>query len=382
MTRDWGLGFIPPMRLLSCLALITTAAVLPAQDFDFKGVPADYAITFASSTTHSLKLYDSPEGKAFKARVKERMTAKTGAMPNSSLEKQEAFKAATGIDPESNDIRYAGGFSMNAAGQFAGGLIIRIAHDSRKLAAFATEKKLPSLQAGAFKGWDGKEFLSSVSPEVATAVKMFPVGAKSDSTNSEPIGVFDIDTNTLVIAQPKEAAHIIAALKGEIPSYVHPSALTPKFAATGQANVLLSVNGSQLPASFETTKNGFVTGLLAIGENNPDFVMEISASFASKEQTDKFAKQAQGLMAFLPMVVAVDPAKPQTAEDKATKEFLGDIISGVQPLEVTDNQVAVTLKWDAKKYFSMLEKSLALGETMQAKLAKNANSVPPPAKKK
>ncbi len=39
------------MRLLSCLALTLTAALLPAQDFDFKGVPADYAVTFATASS-------------------------------------------------------------------------------------------------------------------------------------------------------------------------------------------------------------------------------------------------------------------------------------------------------------------------------------------
>ncbi|MEY3130740.1 MAG: hypothetical protein RLY12_1112, partial [Verrucomicrobiota bacterium] len=53
------------MRLLSTLALLLTAPLLPAQDFDFKGVPADYAVTFATASSRGLKISDSPQAKAF-----------------------------------------------------------------------------------------------------------------------------------------------------------------------------------------------------------------------------------------------------------------------------------------------------------------------------
>lgn len=128
------------MRLLSILALITTAAVLPAQDFDFKGVPADYAISFATASSRGLKISDSPEAKAFKTRM-EKTFAGIEPSAKNSKEMQEAIKAATGLDLESPDNRIAGGVTMDAAGQLSGGVILRARHDSRKLAAHAAAKK-------------------------------------------------------------------------------------------------------------------------------------------------------------------------------------------------------------------------------------------------
>ena len=146
------MGFIPPMRFLSTLALLLTATLLPAQDFDFKGVPADYAVTFATASSRGLKISDSPEAKAFKARI-EKLVADLDKSGQDSKAMQAAIVKATGLDLESPDNRYAGGFSMTKDGSFTGGLIVRARHDSAKLAAHAKAKNVPSLQAGAVKGW-------------------------------------------------------------------------------------------------------------------------------------------------------------------------------------------------------------------------------------
>jgi hypothetical protein len=99
------------MRLLSCLALVTSSTLLPAQDFDFKGVPADYAVTFATASTRGLKISDSSEAKAFKERL-EKLVAEFDKSGQDGKAVQAAIKNATGFDLESGDNRFAGGFSV------------------------------------------------------------------------------------------------------------------------------------------------------------------------------------------------------------------------------------------------------------------------------
>jgi len=356
-----GEGFVPPMRLLSCLALTLASAALPAQDFDFKGVPADYAITFATSGTRGLKVSDSPEAKAFKARM-EKTVAGLDPSAKNSKEMQEAIKLATGIDLESPDNRIAGGVSLDAAGQLSGGIILRARHDSKKLSAHAVAKKVGTLQAGPTKGWNGPELLSSLGDELAKAAKDFPAPATAPGAPaSEPIGVFDLDESTLVIAQPKEAARIIALLKGQGASYALHSSLRPQVSATGRPYAVVSVNAAKLPANPQLTSSGFQGAVFAMGESGSNQVMKVSAYFTTKEKAAPLAQQAQGMLAMAPMMLAGDPTKPQSDEDKAMMAILGELLAGIQPVEANGNQVTLTGKWDTLKLFGLLEKVIALG---------------------
>jgi hypothetical protein len=359
------------MRILSALALLATA-VLPAQDFDFKGVPADYAITFATSGTRGLKISDSAEAKAFKARM-EKAVAGLEPGAKSSKEMQEAIKLATGIDLESPDNRIAGGVSIDAAGQLSGGIILRARHDGKKLSAHASLKKVGTVQAGATKGWNGQELLSSLSDDLAKAAKDFPA-PPAGAPASEPIGVFDVDDNTLIIAQPKEAVRIIALLKGQGSSYALHSSLRPQVSATGRPYAILSVNAAKLPANPELANSGFQGAIFAMGESASDQVMKISAYFTTKEKAAPLAQQAQGMLAMAPMMLAGDPTKPQTEEDKAMMAIVGELLVGIQPIEAKGNQVTLTAKWDTLKLFGMLEKVVALG-------AAKAKSAPQPTTK-
>jgi hypothetical protein len=350
------------MRFLSTLALLLAATVLPAQDFDFKGVPADYAITFATASSRGLKISDSPEAKAFKARMEKTVA---GLDPDSKNSKavQEAIKAATGIDLESPDNRFAGGVSFDAAGKLSGGLIIRARHDAKKLSAHAAAKKVGSLQAGATKGWNGQELLSSLSDELAKAAKDFPAPAAGGAPADEPIGVFDLDDNTLVVAQPKEAARIIDLLKGKGASYALNASLRPQVNATGRPYVVVSVNAAKLPATPELTQSGFQGAVFAMGENGSNQVMKVGAYFTSKEKAAPMAQQAQGMLAMAPMMLAGDPTKPQTDEEKAMQAVLGELLAGIQPVEAKGNQVMLTAKWETLKLFGMIEKLIAIGAT-------------------
>ena len=356
------MGFIPPMRFLSTLALLLTATLLPAQDFDFKGVPADYAITFATASSRGLKISDSPEAKAFKARL-EKLVAGLDKSGKDSKAVQAAIKNATGLDFESPDNRYAGGFSMGKDGSTTGSIIIRALHDSAKLAAHAKAKNVPTLQAGAAKGWKIKELISSVSDELAEAANNFPAPPAEAPGMSEDFGVFDLDDNTLVIAQTKEAARIIGLLKGQGASYALPSAQRSAVAATGRAYAVVSVNAANLPASAELTNSGFVSGLFAMGEKGSDQVMRLSATFTSKEKAAPLAMQAQGMLAMAPMMLAGDPSKPETPEEKEMKALAGEFLAGIQPVEASGNQVTLTAKWDTLKLYGIIEKIVTIGAT-------------------
>jgi hypothetical protein len=351
------------MRLLSGLALVLTSAVLPAQDFDFKGVPADYAIVFATASSRGLKISDSPEAKAFKARM-EKAIAGLDPSAKDSKEMQEAIKLATGIDLESPDNRIAGGVTLGAAGQMSGGLIVRTRHDSKKLSAHAVAKKVSTVQAGATKGWNGQELLASLSDELAKVAKEFPTPATAPGAPaSEPIGVFDLDDNTLVIAQPKEAVRIIALLKGQGASYALSPALRPQVNATGRPYAVFAMNAAKLPATPELTNSGFQGAVFAMGENGSNQIMKISAFFTSKEQAAPMAMQAQGMLAMAPMMLAGDPTKPETAEEKEMKALAAEFLAGIQPVEAAGNQVTLTAKWETLKLFGMLEKIVAIGAT-------------------
>jgi hypothetical protein len=179
------------MRLLSCLALVISSTLLPAQDFDFKGVPADYAVTFATASTRGLKISDSSEAKAFKERL-EKLVAEFDKSGQDGKAVQAAIKNATGFDLESGDNRFTGGFSVTQAGAFNGGLIIRGRHDSAKLAAHAAGKNVPSLRAGATKGWKAQELIASLSEDLAQAANNFPTPPQGEAPGSEDVGVITI----------------------------------------------------------------------------------------------------------------------------------------------------------------------------------------------
>lgn len=365
------MGFIPPMRLLSTLALLLTATLLPAQDFDFKGVPADYAVTFATASSRGLKISDSPQAKAFKARL-EKLVAGIDKSGQDGKAMQAALKNATGVDLESPDNRFAGGFSMTKEGSVTGGFIVRARHDSAKLAAHAKAKNVPTLQAGAAKGWKIKELISSLGDELAQAASNFPAPPADNASDTEDFGVFDVDNDTLVISQPKEAARIIGLLKGQGASYALPAAQRTAVASTGHAYAVVSVNAAKLPASAELANSGFVSGLFAMGEKGSDQVMKISTTFTSKEKAAPLAMQAQGMLAMAPMMLAGDPSKPETAEEKEMKALAGEFLAGIQPIEASGNQVTLTAKWDTLKLYAMVEKIVIIG-------AAKAKEMPAPA---
>lgn len=361
------------MRLLATLTLVLTSAALSAQDFDFKGIPADYAVTFASASSRGLKISESPEAKAFKERMEKALIGLDAGAKNSK-EMEQAIKLATGIDLESPDNRIAGGIRFDAAGTLTGGIVVRARHDPRKLSAHATAKKVSVLQAGATRGWNGQELLTSLSAELAQAAKDLPTAVAAGAIPTDPIGVFDIDDNTLVIAPPKEAARIIEALKGKGASYALPASLRTPVKATGRPYAVVSVNATKLPANPELTESGFQGAIFAMGESTNDQVMKISATFTTEEKAGPMAQQAQVMLAMAPLMLAGDPTKPKTAEDKAMQAILGDFLAGLQPVEASGNQVTITAKWETTKLFSIIEKIIAIGVT-------KSETAPKPAKK-
>lgn len=347
------------MRIISALALVLTSAFLPAQDFDFKGVPADYAFAFATTSSRGLKIGDSPEAKAFKARI-EKIVAGLDKGGKDSKQMQAAFKDATGLDLESPDNRYAGGFSLGKDGSFTGGVIVHARHDSAKLSAHAGAKNVPALRAGNTNGWKAKELFASLSDELAEAASSFPAPPQDKAENQEDFGVFDVDNNTLVVAQPKEAARIIGLLKGQGASYSLPAAQRSVANSTGRPYVILAVNAAKLPSTPELAESGFVSGLFAMGEKGSDQVMKMNATFTSKEKAAPLAMQAQGMLAMAPMMLAGDPSKPATEQEKEIKAMAGELLAGIQPIEASGNQVTLTAKWNTLKLYALIEKTFTL----------------------
>lgn len=362
------------MRLLSCLALAVTAALLPAQDFDFKGVPADYAVTFATASSRGLKIADSPEAKAFKARL-EKIVAGLAKSGQDGKAMQVAVKNATGLDLESPDTCFAGGFSMGPGDHFTGALIIRGRHDSSRLAAHAAAKKVKTLNAGGVQGWNAQEFLASLGEDLAQAANSLPLPPHDLGAEEQPVGLFDLDDSTLLIAQPKEAARIIGLTKSRSASFTLPAAQRSALAATGRPYAVISINAAKLPAGRELTESGFVAGLFAMGEKGNEQVMKVNAVFTSKEKAAPLAMQAQGMLAMAPMMLAGDPTKPETPEEKEMKALAGEFLAGIQPVEASGNQVTLTAKWDTLKLYGIIEKIVAIG-------AAKAKEMPQPALKK
>jgi hypothetical protein len=71
--------------------------------------------------------------------------------------------------------------------------------------------------------------------------------------------------------------------------------------------------------------------------------------------------QAQGMLAMAPMMLAGDPSKPETAEEKEMKALAGEFLAGIQPIEASGNQVTLTAKWDTLKLYAMVEKIVVIG---------------------
>lgn len=350
------------MRFLSTFALLTTAALLPAQDFDFKGVPADYAITFATAGSRGLKISESAEAKAFKARL-EKMVTELEPTAKDSKRLQATLAAATGMDLESPDNHYAGGFSLDAAGRPTGSIIVHARHDPRKLAAHAAGKNIPTVLAGQTKGWNATLLFASLT-EIKPAA-----GPEAD-----PVGVFDLDDDTLVIAPAKEAARVIGLLKGNGKSFGLHASLRPQVNATGRPYMAVSVDAAKLPANPQLTDSGFLGAVFAMGENGSEQMIKVSAFFTTKEKAAPAAQQAQGMLAMAPLMLAGDPSKPQSEEDKQMKALLGELLAGIQPVEANGNLVTLTAKWDTTRLFDIIEKALALG-------AAKAKATPRPASK-
>jgi len=359
------------MRFLSTLALLVTAAVLPAQDFDFKGVPADYAVTFATASSRGLKISDSPQAKAFKDRLEQLIAGIDPSAKDGQRKLYDAVKSATGMDLESPDTAFAGGFSVGPGDQFTGALLIRARHDGRRLSAHATGKNVRKLTAGGVQGWNAQEFMASLADELAQAAQSFPLPPQEPGAEVEAVGLFDLDDDTLLIAQPKEAARIIGLRQGRGASYALPAAQRSAVATTGRAYAVVSVNAAKLPATPELAQSGFVSGLFAMGEKGSEQVMKVGATFTSKEKAAPLAMQAQGMLAMAPMMLAGDPTKPETAEEKEMKALAGEFLAGIQPVEASGNQVTLTAKWDTVKLYAMIEKIVAIGAT-KAKEAQQA----------
>jgi hypothetical protein len=343
------------MRLLPCFALLTLAATTQAQDFDFSGIPADHAIVVASTGTRGLRISESPEARALKAKLEQFGSSQSKAQQ----EMAAALRVAAGIDLQSPDNHFAMGLTPLGEGRFTGGMIFHVRHDSDKLAAYGTAQNIPILSAGGLSGWRARELVSSFGGAGAQMAKTAIASAET-SGDSEPVGVFDVDAETLIIAKPREAARMIALLKGQGVSY----ALTPQSKAqtakTGRPYVIMAMNAAKLPPSPAMTKSGLQDALVVIGEDAADQVLKVTTGFADEAKATPYVRQAQGMLAMMPLMMAGNPIRPQSAEDKEMKEIFREMLAGVRPIEHSGAEIGLSASWETARLCTMMGRLLEL----------------------
>jgi len=343
------------MRLLPCFALLALAAVTRAQDFDFQGIPADHAIVVASTSTRGLRISESPEARALKAKLEQFGAQQSKAQQEMAV----ALRAAAGIDLQSSDNHFAMGLTPQPEGRFVGGIVLHVRHDSAKLAAYGAAKNIPALKAGGRSGWRARELVGSFGEAGGQMARTILATAETSGDN-EPVGVFDVDAGTLVVAKPSEAARMIALLKGQGASY----ALTPQSQAqaakTGRPYAVVAMDAAKLPSSPAMAKSGLQAGLMVIGEKGADQELKVTALFADEAKATPYVRQAQGMLAMMPLMMASNPIRPQSAEDKEMKEIFREMLAGIGPIEHAGAEIGLSATWETARLCAMMGRLLEL----------------------
>ncbi len=330
------------MRLLACFL---TLAALPAAAFNFKGVPADAAMVFATESTADLAISKSPAAQALKARFqKSQMSDLAG------LDIQKEIKDATGLDLSSPDISFAGGMYGALASTPDFVLIIRGPYDRSRLDSFCAAQGVKAAQAAGFKGWE--------LPDLVNALGKSPTAQKREV---DPPAVFPYDARTLVLVKPSRAAGVFASLKGSAPSYQPGSDASATTAAVGKGYLYLSADKSLMPAE-PNDQSGFNGLAAAMGEKGDSQVMKLEVRFTAPDKAAPFAMQAQGMMAMLPLMVAGDPTAPKSPADQAKAKLVSDFVSGIGPVEHKGDRVVFSANWSTERLLTMVNQMLDQAE--------------------
>jgi len=351
------------MRLLPCFALLALAVSTPAQDFDFSGIPADHAIVVASTSTRGLRIAESPEARALKAKLEQ-----FGAQQSKAQQEMAAaLRLAAGIDLESPDNHFTLGLTPLGDGKFIGGVVFHVRHDREKLAAHAAAQNIPTLSAGDASGWSAQDLLSTFGGAWGQTAKTM-IGAVEAQAGGEAVGLFDIDAETLILASPKEAARMIALRKGQGSSYALPPQLKAQAAKTGRPYAIMAMNAAKLPASPGMAKSGLQDMLVVMGEDASDQVLKVSALFADEAKATPYAKQARGMIAMLAKPYKGNPTRPQTAEDKEMSAMIGEMLAGIRPVESNGQEITLNAAWETARFCTLLGRVLEINAAKSASL--------------
>lgn len=343
------------MRLLPCFALLALAAVTRAQDFDFQGIPADHAIVVASTSTRGLRISESPEARALKAKLEQFGAQQSKAQQEMAV----ALRAAAGIDLQSPDNHFAMGLTPLGEGRFVGGIILHVRHDSDKLAAYGAAQNIPTLSAGGLSGWRARELVGSFGEAGGQMARTILATAETSGDN-EPVGVFDVDAETLIVAKPREAARMIALLKGQGASYVLTPQARAQAAKTGRPYAVVAMDAAKLPSSPAMAKSGLQDALMVIGEKGADQELKVTAVFADEAKATPYVRQAQGMLAMMPLMMASNPIRPQSAEDKEMKEIFREMLAGIGPIEHAGAEIGLSATWETARLCAMMGRLLEL----------------------
>ena len=344
------------MRTLSASLLCLVA--LPAAAFDFKGIPADASLVFATQSTTGLSITNSPGMQALKARLQKEQAAEIAG-----FDIEKAVKDATGMDLSSPDISFAGGLfgsiqrpEVDMAPDFV--VIIRGAHDPGRLASYCSSKGVRSVQAGAAKGWDLPGLVNSFGP------------GSPEPANPESPAIFSYDSRTLVMTKPANVGKVFAALKGAGRSFSPGPDSSTTAGQVGKGYFFMAADSSLMPAAPDDD-TGFKSLHAAMGEKGDAQVMKFEVVFVSPEKAAPFAMQAQGMVAMMPLMVAGDPTAPKSPAEKAQAKLAGDLISGIAPVEHKGDRVIFTASWSTERLLTMANQLMDQAE-LEAKAGPKA----------
>ena len=351
-----------PAAVLLCMVALSAAA------FDFKGVPPEASLVFATESTAGLAIANSPGMQALKARMQ-----KSDAAELAGLDIEKAVKEATGLDLSSPDISFAGGMTgpiqrpeVDQAPEFV--FIIRGAHDQARLASYCASKGVKSVQAGTVKGWDLPGLVNSFGP-----------GSPEPAVPGSP-AIFSYDPRTLVMTNPAKVAKVFAALKGTGRSFTPGPESAGASSQVGKGYFFMAANSSLMPPTPDD-QSGFKGMHAAMGEKGDAQVMKFEVLFSSPEKAAPFAMQAQGMVAMMPLMMAGDPTVPKTPADQAKAKLAGDFIAGIAPVEHKGDRVIFTASWSTERLLTMLNQIIDQAE-LEAKNGANPFSTPASAPKK
>lgn len=354
------------MRILS--AALLSLVALPAVAFDFKGVPPEASLVFATESTAGLAIANSPGMQALKARMQ-----KSEAAELAGFDVEKAVKEATGLDLSSPEISFAGGLlggiqrpEVDQAPDFV--LIIRGAHDQARLASYCASKGVKSVQAGTVKGWDLPGLVNSFGP-----------GSPDPADPGSP-AIFSYDPRTLVMTNPANVAKVFAALKGTGRSFTPGPESAGASSQVGKGYFFMAANGSLMPATPDDD-SGFKGMHAAMGEKGDSQVMKFEVLFSSPEKAAPFAIQAQSMVAMMPLMMAGDPTAPKSPAEKAQAKLAGDFIAGIAPVEHKGDRVIFTASWSTERLLTMINQLVDQAE-LEAKNGASPFGTPAAAPKK